>query len=227
MTSSTNLGWFFAQLIEQPLYFLPTQQFMRMPLDEFRESGSQWRIPGSTTVYPAICACSRCCSGTQMRRKAEGRLLGRQPMDSSLAEPYQDRSPAHAPASPPTCEFHAFEQRRIFVGPKLQVVANMDRRQDKAHLFGELSPEPLDPVQQGATLPSVHQADETVSDLHFHEIQGDHLGAGLLGLDLRRGRCRNGFRGFLLLIDLIGDPRAQAPQRQKRHMGKAQGPGPG
>ena len=96
----------------------------------------------------------------------------------------------------------------------------MDGRQNKPHLLGELTAQGFDPIQQRAALPAIHQTDEAVSYLDIHEIERDHLRAGLIPLHLRGNLCRKGFRDLLLFIDLIGHPCGQAAQGEKCDVGQ-------
>lgn len=96
----------------------------------------------------------------------------------------------------------------------------MDRRQDEAHLFSELPAQALDAVEERAGLSGIHQPDEAVPDLDFHEIQRGHLRGGFFGLGLRGRLCRRGLRRLLLFIHLVGHPGCQPTQCQEGHVRK-------
>src|SRR6185437_13327678 len=87
---------------------------------------------------------------------------------------------------------HAAQVDAIDVGREVEVVADMDRRDQEAELLRELAPHPAHPAEEVAALTLVDQRDEPVADLETDEVDGaDILPGELAGLR----RLRRGFRG--------------------------------
>ena len=66
----------------------------------------------------------------------------------------------------------ALDQQRILAGPQLQVVAQVQGRNDHPHVQGELPPDGADAGQQVAVLLLVHQGNKPVPHFQLQGIQG-------------------------------------------------------
>ena len=88
--------------------------------------------------------------------------------------------------------FVALDEQRILAGLELQVVAQVQRRDDDAGIQRELPPDGTDAGKEVPVLVLVDQGDKPVSDFQLKGIQGqerrDFLGRVKGALALARGR---------------------------------------
>ena len=134
------------QIVNQRLHVLPRQNFVAMPAHRFRQMGDQHRRrvhDGEPGQLGILTLHIRHPSGGQLIN----RLDGRDALEHRLAVGRIHRQPVlrHELA---LRDGIALQYEPVFVRAKLQIVAQLDRRQQHAHLGGKISPHARDARQQ-------------------------------------------------------------------------------
>ena len=178
--------------VQQSLELLAADELVAVLADDFRDMGGydrgvvHHRIAEELGPVPYILL-------DPDGGEPESRLGGLDTRDLSLC-----RAGIHgqkvAPHELAPCDLDPFEQDRVFVRLELEVVADVDRRNDEAHIRGELPPDGLDTTKQLAVLLGVDQRYETIAYLEFQDIDGQQ------GLDALILRGRFFGAPFLLLV---------------------------
>ena len=137
----------------------------------------------------------------------------------------------------------AFEQEPILVRPQLEIVAKADRRNQHAHVLGEIAANARDPFEQVPALVGIGERDKTIAQLNLEGVEreqvlqligrfgfrggrgagsarpgGARFGAGLAS----RGECgRRGEIPETVPVHAVGQHSHNHGQREERHHGQA------
>jgi len=181
------------EVVEQRLNFLPSQNLVRVGLHDLREVG---RDHGCRIDHHVALGLRHLLVpfGNPYGRKTEGRFFRLDPLELSRPVVGGDGQgvPRHefAPG-----EFDALHEDRVFVGLQVQVVPDVDGRDDEPHFESDLFPERLDSLEKFASLSRVDQRDEAVADFDPQQVQRREE-VRRLRRGRRSGRFLHGFLGL-------------------------------
>ena len=216
-----QLALMFANHVEQLLYLVMTQQQSRMIGQDLAQMGSHHgrgihhRIPQRLCLRDHLLGNPDCF-------QSEGGIPGRYPLD--LAE-HLPRIDGHllimvdiglAGTDP-------HQGDAVLVWRQIQVVANVDGRDQKAQLLREFLAHPFDPVEQFATLIAIYQRDQLIThfqpdDVHRHHIVPAQLFLLMRLLSCSRQQLALGCRQFLAAQQPPGAGGGESPQTQEGEM---------
>src|SRR5882724_11004656 len=132
--------------VEQALHLLAAEELVGMAADDLREMGDddRRRIDDRVAGELRLLAISR---RDPQRVESERRLLRRDPPERDIGTPGIDgEGVPHADLG--ARDLDALQEDRVLAGPELEVVADVDRRDDEAHLLRELPPEAADALRE-------------------------------------------------------------------------------
>ena len=157
--------------VEQLLHLLAPEQLVGVPADHLGQVGDHHRrrvdhgVAGELRPLAVL-------GGDPQRVEAEGGLARGDAGDRGSHRARVDGELA-AGAQLTARHLHALQEDHVLARPDLEVVADVDGRDDEAHLEGEVPPQRPDALDEvaGAPRPRLDQRHQLEADLELHQVE--------------------------------------------------------